>query len=86
VWKRLKTDFPQSLLDLKCLGRTGAGIFLVGTLALLIGFSLLALERREEGGIDTRWGAFVGPVWFILINLWNRFDGCWNFFSVLMRA
>lgn len=44
-------------------------IAVVGGLSLLIGLLLLALEIKEKGSIETEFGKFTGPVWFILIAL-----------------
>ena len=41
----------------------------VGAISLLIGLILLALEIKEKGSIETEFGKFTGPVWFILIAL-----------------
>ena len=45
----------------------GTGVFLIGTLSLVVGVFLLLLGVRSSGSMDTQWGKFSGPVWFILI-------------------
>lgn len=45
----------------------GVGVFIIGLISLFIGIILLILEREEEGAIETKWGVFAGPVWFIFM-------------------
>lgn len=47
----------------------GGGVFVIGVVSLFIGFILLAKEVKGTGEIDTKWGTFSGPVWFIFIAL-----------------
>ena len=49
------------------MGPIGTGVFLIGTLSLVVGVFLLLLGVRSSGSMDTKWGKFSGPVWFILI-------------------
>lgn len=49
------------------MGPTGTMIFLVGTLSLVIGVFLLLLDIKSRGSMDTQWGKFSGPIWFIFI-------------------
>ena len=51
----------------KLMGPIGTGVFLIGTLSLVVGVFLLLLGVRSSGSMDTQWGKFSGPVWFILI-------------------
>ena len=39
----------------------------VGWLSLLIGVLLLFFNIRSRGEMDTKFGRFRGPVWFILM-------------------
>lgn len=48
-------------------GGIGVGVFLFGVLSLFIGIALLAAEIKGEGAIETKWGSFGGPVWFIFM-------------------
>ena len=50
-------------------GQIGLGIFVIGTICLFLGGALLMAGKDEEAGIETRWGAFVGPSWFIFMSL-----------------
>jgi hypothetical protein len=45
----------------------GLGVFALGGLSLLIGFILLVVEAKSQGSIETQWGNFKGPVWFIFM-------------------
>lgn len=46
----------------------GLGVFAIGIISLFIGITLLAADiREEEAGIETRWGTFIGPPWFIFM-------------------
>jgi len=49
------------------MGPIGSGVFLIGLLSCSFGFLLFFLEVRSRGAIDTRWGKFSGPIFFILI-------------------
>jgi hypothetical protein len=51
------------------MGPIGTGIFLLGSLPLLIAIILFLLGVRSRGTADTAWGSFSGPVWFILLAL-----------------
>jgi hypothetical protein len=51
----------------KLMGPIGTGVFLIGTSSLVVGVFLLLLGVRSSGSMDTQWGKFSGPVWFILI-------------------
>ncbi len=46
------------------IGSTVAGI---GVLALIIGIILLLLGITSRGSMDTEYGRFSGPIWFILM-------------------
>lgn len=49
------------------MGPTGTIVFLVGTLSLVVGVFLLLLGIKSRGSMDTQWGKFSGPIWFIFI-------------------
>jgi len=49
------------------MGPTGTMVFLVGTLSLVVGVFLLLLGIKSRGSMDTQWGKFSGPIWFIFI-------------------
>lgn len=49
------------------MGPIGTTVFLIGTLSLLIGVFLLLLGIKSHGSMDTQWGKFSGPVWFIFL-------------------
>jgi hypothetical protein len=48
-------------------GGIGVGVFLFGVLSLFIGIALLTAKTKGEGAIETKWGSFGGPVWFIFM-------------------
>ena len=45
----------------------GTAVFLIGLLSLLIGFVLLSLDITSRGSMNTQWGKFSGPTWFVFI-------------------
>jgi hypothetical protein len=49
------------------MGPIGWAVFGIGTLSLFIGILLLVLDIKGRGSIDTQWGKFSGPLWFIFI-------------------
>jgi uncharacterized membrane protein YhhN len=49
------------------MGRVGAIVFLIGLFSFLIGGYLYYEGNRSRGSMETQWGKFSGPVWFILI-------------------
>ena len=51
------------------MGPIGSGVFMIGLLTFLVGLLLFLLDVRSRGEIDTEWGRFSGPVWFILVAL-----------------
>jgi hypothetical protein len=51
----------------KLMGPIGTMVFLTGTLSLVIGVFLLLLGVRSRGSMDTQWGKFSGPIWFIFL-------------------
>ncbi|MEM3660360.1 MAG: hypothetical protein QXU11_08105 [Thermoproteota archaeon] len=61
--------FRQNLYSRNRCQQSMGLIAVVGGLSLLIGLLLLALEIKEKGSIETEFGKFTGPVWFILIAL-----------------
>ena len=49
-------------------GQIGLGVFLIGVISLIIGIMLLIAGIEEgEAGIETKWGTFIGPPWFIFM-------------------
>ena len=51
------------------MGIIGSGVFLIGLLAFSIGLLFFLLGVKSRGEVDTEWGRFSGPVWFILVAL-----------------
>jgi len=48
-------------------GSIGSIFVLVGIISFLLGLFLLFAGVRARGSMDTEYGRFSGPVWFILI-------------------
>ena len=49
------------------MGPIGTMVFLIGTLSLVVGVFLILLGIKSRGSMDTQWGKFSGPIWFIFI-------------------
>jgi hypothetical protein len=49
------------------MGPVGQLLFLIGAISTILGVFLLYLGIRSRGSMNTQWGNFEGPVWFILI-------------------
>ena len=51
----------------KLMGPIGPIVFLIGTLSAVVGVVILLLDVSSRVSMDTQWGKFSGPIWFILI-------------------
>ncbi len=68
--KRIKTKNNRGVSSSKRRFRTGSigSVFVaVGVIAFIIGLFLFFAGVKSHGSMDTQYGRFSGPVWFIFL-------------------
>jgi uncharacterized membrane protein YozB (DUF420 family) len=51
----------------KVVSHIGLAVFFVGVLAIFLGLCFWYYNEKSSGSMDTEWGRFSGPVWFVLV-------------------